>query len=161
MDLESQQKLFRLIVTRRTAALGTLREGAPNVSLVLFAPSDDFTVFLIHISRLAIHTRDILSDPRVGLMIAEPEQPGKDPQTLARVSILGEAQVIPVSGEHYERYRSEYLTRYPEAAVNFLLADFSLYQIAVKSARYVADFGKIFNLRLSDFRRTAAMEMPE
>ena len=58
--------------TRRVAAPGTLRDGAPFVSLVPFVVVLDAMVsFYIHISRLAQHTQDILADPRVGLMIAE------------------------------------------------------------------------------------------
>ena len=92
MDDQSQQILAHMIRGRQTAALGTLRNGAPFVSMVPYAFTPDFTGYDIHISTLAHHTRDILADPRVSLMIAQPESPGLDAQALPRVSISGQAQ---------------------------------------------------------------------
>ena len=87
MDPESRETLTRLITTQRVAALGTLRDGAPFVSLVPFVAVLDATVsFYIHISRFAQHAQGILADPRVGLMIAESDGGAGDPQRPARVS---------------------------------------------------------------------------
>jgi putative heme iron utilization protein len=152
MDESSTQLLARLISRQRTAALGTLRGGAPLVSLVLFAAEEDFTSFIIHVSSLALHTRDMVNDPRVSLMIAEPDLGQKDPQTLARVSISGEAAPIEPGGAAFTATRGLYLDKFPEAAMNFQLADFSMYRIIAHSARYVADFGKIYNLKPGDLR---------
>lgn len=158
MDERSEKRLAELIRGQNSAALGTLRNGFPFVSMILFASSEDFTAYYIHISKLAHHTQDILKDPRVGLMISETDLGAKDPQTLARVSILGEAvEVLPGTAE-FEAAAPLYLGKYPTAHGNFRLADFSLYRISVQTARYVADFGKIFNLKPADFRRAAGLE---
>lgn len=155
MDTESEKLLAAIISTQRTASLGTLRQGGPFVSLVPYATAADFASFYIHISRLALHTQDILKDPRVGLMIAEADSGEKDPQTLARVSILGQAVEIHPTEAEYPAAREAYLSKYPQAGPNFMLGDFSIYRITVASARYVANFGKIFNLKPADFRRAA------
>ena len=155
MGTETRQILARLLRTQRIAALGTLRDGAPAVSLVLFAPSPDFAFFFIHISRLALHTRDILQDRRVSLMFAETDSGAGDPQLLARVSIQGTAVEVPVTDDDYAGCKSIYLTKYPHAAFNFQLGDFSLFRIRVSSARLVAGFGKIFDLTTEDFRKAA------
>jgi putative heme iron utilization protein len=68
MDAQIQQVLVRLIRDQRTAALGTVRNGAPEVSMVLFAASQDCPAFYLHISKLAHHTQNILHDARVSLM---------------------------------------------------------------------------------------------
>jgi len=94
LDDESTQLLAQLIRTQRVASLGTLRDGSPFVSMVLYAPAEDFRTYYIHTSRLAYHTQDILRDPRVSLMIAEADDGTRDPQTLARVSILGSAGIV-------------------------------------------------------------------
>ena len=94
MDKDSLHILTRLISSQRTAALGTLRSGAPEVTMVLYAPSPTFSEFWLHLSGLAHHTQNILADPRVSLMIVEPEDPERAPQTLARVTILGEASAL-------------------------------------------------------------------
>jgi len=156
MDPQSRQTLARLIQEQRIAAFGTLRDSAPFVSMVLFAASPDFASFYIHISRLAQHTRDILQDSRSSLMIAETDRGPGDPQTLARVSIQGESTEIPTADAGYEQAKSIYLQKFPQAAANFGLGDFSLFRIQPIKARYIAGFGKIFNLTIFDFKQTAS-----
>ena len=103
MDAELLQIIHRLLGTARMAALGTLREGAPFVSLTTTAPADDFSAFWLHLSRLAFHTRHIEADPRVSLMFWEEAGQERNPQTLARISLAGEAvtnrpRIRPVRG---------------------------------------------------------------
>ena len=154
MDEESQRTLTHLIRTQRVAALGTLRQNAPFVSMVLCAPAPDFSAFFIHISRLAHHTQDILQDARVSLMIAQADDGSQDPQTLARVSLQGQAVELPAITAGHAAARAVYLERFPQAAFNFGLGDFALFRIAPKTARYVAGFGRIFNLDWSVFTAT-------
>jgi putative heme iron utilization protein len=146
MDLESQTSLARLIRKGRVASLGTLRRGAPFVSMVPYAVSPDFSEFYIHISRLAHHTQDLQQDARAGLMIAEADAGEKDPQVLARLSLTGFFEPIPAGSDDYRAAKSAYLAKFPQSAQNFSLADFSLYRLRLQSGRFVAGFGKIFNL---------------
>jgi heme iron utilization protein len=155
MDASSQQTLAQLIRSQRIASLGTLHDGTPLVSMVLYAPAADFSSFYIHISNLAQHTQDILKDQRVGLMIVRSDQGQSDPQRLQRVSILSRAVLVPATAADYGRARRIYLEKFPEAAMTFELGGFDIYQLAPQSARYVAGFGKTFNLGLQDFRAAA------
>lgn len=155
MDNQSQQTLARLIRAQRVAALGTLRDGGPLVSMILYAAAPDFSAYYIHASRLAQHTQDILQDARVSLMIAETDTGVPDPQTLARVSIRGEAVEVPPTIADYAEARLLYLTKFPQAFPNFGLGDFALYRIQPRRARFVAGFGQIFNLTLADFKKVA------
>lgn len=147
MDTRSQRTLVQLIQGQRVAALGTLRDGGPLVSLVLYAPAADFSAFYIHISRLAHHTQDILQDARVSLMIAAQDDGSQAPQTLPRLSIRGEAVALPAGAPTTQTVQALYLARFPEARPIFSLTDFSLFAIQLQTARFVAGFGKIFNLR--------------
>jgi putative heme iron utilization protein len=155
MDDDSRQTLARLIRAQRVAALGTLRDGAPLVSMVLFAAAADFSEFYIHTSRLAHHTQDMLRDPRAGLMIAETDDGRRDPQTLARVSVTGEAARLPPEDPDYEAAKAAYLVKHPQTAFTFGFADFDLYRIRPASARYVAGFAKAFNLTPASLRKAA------
>ncbi|MBI4771865.1 MAG: pyridoxamine 5'-phosphate oxidase family protein [Chloroflexi bacterium] len=157
MDTQTLQSLSHLLRTLRIAALGTLPEGAPFVSLILYAEAPDFSAFYLHLSRLAVHTRAIQSDPRVGLMIAQPDLGSRNPQTLARVSIQGEARALPKDAPSFETAKSLYLTKFPEADFNFTLDDFDLYCLAPRLARFVADFGKIYDLGEEDFREAGTL----
>lgn len=152
MEHEQQEILLRLIRSSRVAALGTLRGGAPEVSMVPFAAAKDCTAFFLHISRLAHHTQNIRQDSRVSLMIAEPDDGTRNPQAFARVAIQGEALAIEHATTVYENTRAAYLAKLPEAAMTFELGDFSLYSIVPKSARFVAGFAQAYNLVFDDFR---------
>ena len=154
----SHLEFARLIHSQRVASLGTLRNGGPLVSMVPFVATDNFSAFLIHISRLAQHTQDILQDPRVGLMIAVPDDGIRNPQTLPRVSIQGQASVVRRESAHYDEFADRYLQKFPDAAMTFSLGDFDLYRIDPQSARFVAGFGQIYNFGPLDFQAAAVAE---
>ena len=144
MDAETAQLLKGLLSKERIAHLGTLRSGAPMVSMTLYMPAPDFSAFYVHVSRLAWHTQDMLQDARVALSIAESDDARADPFTLMRVTIRGEA--VQIAGGP----KDAWLARFPEQAINFQLADFSFWRITPRDARFVAGFGKIHNLSAKD-----------
>ncbi|MBI5879426.1 MAG: pyridoxamine 5'-phosphate oxidase family protein [Chloroflexi bacterium] len=157
MDTYSARKLAALIRQGRVASLGTLRDGAPLVSLVVFSAAEDFSEFYVHVSRLAQHTQDIMNDPRVSLMIAESESGVADAQTLARVSMRGNAVAVVRADTRFETIKQQYLQKFPASEQNFDLGDFSLYGIVPQGARFVAGFGKILNLTPANFAEAAAI----
>jgi len=144
VDAEPSRALAALIRKERLTHLGTLRGGAPLVSMTLYLPAPDFSAFHIHVSRLAWHTQDMLQDPRVSLSIAETDDGRADPFTFMRVSIRGDA--IQIS----DGPKTEWLKKFPEQAINFELADFSFWKIVPRDARFVAGFGRIHNLSAAD-----------
>ena len=148
MDTETSQLLRRLLLKERTAHLGTLRNGAPMVSMTLFMPEKDFSAFYVHVSRLAWHTQDMAQDPRVALSVAETDDGRADPFTLMRVTVRGEALRIPQNDD----LKSRWLERFPEQAINFELADFSFWKITPRDARFVAGFGRIHNLSATELK---------
>jgi putative heme iron utilization protein len=152
VDADTGRSLAGLIRKERIAHLGTLRGGAPLVSMTLFMPQQDLSAFYVHVSRLAWHTQDMLQDPRVALSIAETDDRRPDPFTLMRVSIRGEASQLPADQQELKRL---WLARFPEQAVNFELADFSFWKISPRDARFVAGFGRIHNLSAAALRAAA------
>ena len=148
MDRETSLLLRNLLLKERIAHLGTLRNGAPMVSMTLFMPEKGFSAFYVHVSRLAWHTQDMAQDPRVALSIAETDDGRADPFTLKRVTVRGEAQRIP----QREDLKARWLERFPEQAINFELADFSFWKITPRDARFVAGFGRIHNLSAAELR---------
>ncbi len=146
MDSTSEQTLARLIRSTRLAALGTLHEGTPNLAMVAYAYAGDFSAFYIHVSRLGKHTRDMEIDPHVSLLIAETDDGRPDPQTLARVSLQGVAQILPKDDREYIQIKHLYLVRSPESEALFSLGDFNLWRITPLGGRFVAGFARAFNL---------------
>jgi putative heme iron utilization protein len=150
MDAESRDTLARLVREQRIAALGTLREGFPEVSMVPVVAEPDGSAFYFHASALAHHTQNIQHEARVSLMLSQPDDWGRDPQTLARIAVRGEARALPREGTAYERVKAMYLTRFPESEARFALGDFALYRVEPVAARFVAGLGRIFNLSAAD-----------
>ena len=116
--------------------------GDPYCSLVNVATAVDGSPLLL-ISTLAVHTRNILADTRVSLMIDERKQ--GDPLEGARIMLLGTAEPIADSDS-----RRRYLMRQPEAEMYVGFTDFSFYRMALKGAHLVAGFGRIVDLMPED-----------
>lgn len=146
MDTQSEQKLANLIRNARVAALGTLHDGEPNLAMVAIAVESNFSAFYIHVSTLGRHTRDMQTDPRVSLLLTETDDNRPDPQTLARLSLNGTAEMLPRNNPHYPQVKHAYLTRFPEAEQLFSLGDFNLWRISPKGGRFVAGFAQAFNV---------------
>jgi putative heme iron utilization protein len=136
MDGETSALLDSLVKKERIAHLATLRGGAPMASMTLYLPSEDFSAFYVHVSRLAWHTQDMQHDPRVALSISETDD---------------EALNLKEDLSMKERW----LARFPEQAINFQLADFSFWKITPRDARFVAGFGRIHNLSAAELARSA------
>lgn len=157
MDTQSERTLAHLIRGQRVAALGTLRDGAPLVSMVLFATAPDFAEFFIHVSALAQHTQDMRDDPRVSLMIAATDDLAGDPQQLPRISLRGVAMPVPVDDPGYPVARATYLAKFPQSAILFGLGDFILVRIRPTGARYVAGFARAFNLGPAQLQQVSGL----
>jgi len=155
MDSAAGRSLARLIRNARVAALGTLRGGAPNVSMVSVLHAADFASFWLRLSRLAWHTQDLARDARVSLAICETDDGRADPQTLARVTLRGAAEELPRDGPEFEQRKRAWLVRFPASAVTFELADFSFWCIHPRDARFVAGLGRTFNLSAAELARAA------
>jgi len=155
MDAELLHVIHRLLSSARLAALGTLREGAPFVSLTTTAPSDDFSTFWLHLSRLAFHTRHIEDDSRVSLMIWEDAAADRNPQSLARISLAGEATRIGADTEGYEAGRAAFLKRNPDSEPFFSLGDFALYRVTIGYGRLVGGFGAIHTISPAHLREAS------
>ncbi len=144
MNAELTEHLAQLMRARSTAALGTLRAGAPFVSMVPYAIAADG--FVVHVSTLAAHTKDMLADARVSLLITEPEGGGKSPLGLQRVTVQGQAQRVSSDAPESPVLSAAYLARFPDAEPMFGFADFSIFLIRPDAARFVAGFGQAHSL---------------
>lgn len=136
-----------LLRRSRQGALATLMAegGDPYCSLVTTATDTDGSPLLL-ISRLAVHTKNILADPRVSLMLDE-RAPG-DPLEGARIMVAGIARQ---ADETMPSVRRRYLAAQPGAEGFADFPDFAFFRIEVKGAHLVAGFGRIVDLRPEQF----------
>ena len=149
MNRELTVVLHQLIHGRMTAALGTLHQGTPFVSMVPYAVASDGS-FVLHVSRLAAHTQDMLDHPDVSLLITESEASGKMPQELARVTVQGRAEKLDRDSQKHIDAREIYLSRFPDAASLFEFSDFNIFIIKPVSARVIAGFGRAVTITGGD-----------
>ena len=147
-DFDAGRLARSLLRRRRQGALATLVSGSgdPYCSLVNLASHPDGSPILL-ISRLALHTRNILGDDRVSLMLDERAE--GDPLEGARIMLAGRAE--EVGADHLATVSQRYLSAHPsaEAFVNF--KDFSFFRIRPSGAHLVAGFGRIVDLQPEQF----------
>jgi putative heme iron utilization protein len=143
-DFDPKTAAKKLMREARAGALATLMPGSgdPYCSLVNVASAADGAPLLL-ISRLALHTKNVLADSRVSLMLDE--RKAGDPLEGARVMLTGSAAKTESADA-----RRRYLARQPEAEAFAGFGDFAFYEIKPKGAHLVAGFGRIVDLKPAD-----------
>lgn len=156
MSPEHAARLVALVHGRKAAALGTLHGGAPFVSMAPYALLRDASAFIIHVSRLSGHTKDMLADPRVSLLVMQEVAEGGAPQALARVSVQGQARELAKGSDEEGAARLAYLARFPEAVALTAFSDFSFFAIRPVRARFVAGFAQAMSVEGDTLARVLA-----
>ena len=147
-DFNPSRLAKSLLRRSRQGALATLMAGTgdPYCSLVNVASAPDGAPILL-ISRLAVHTKNLLADARASLMLDE-RAPG-DPLEGARIMLSGRAE--EVDGEGRDVLRRRYLNAHPSAATFVDFKDFSFFRINPTGTHLVAGFGRIVDLKPEQF----------
>ncbi|MDD1531542.1 pyridoxamine 5'-phosphate oxidase [Bradyrhizobium sp. WBOS7] len=141
-------KLAKSLLRRsRQGALATLMVGSgdPYCSLINLASHPDGSPILL-ISSLAVHTRNILADSRVSLMLDERAE--GDPLEGARIMLSGRAEQ---AGAERDLLQRRYLNAHPSAENFVSFKDFSFFRIRPTGTHLVAGFGRIVDLQPERF----------
>ncbi|MEY9124497.1 putative heme iron utilization protein [Bradyrhizobium yuanmingense] len=141
-------KLAKSLLRRsRQGALATLMVGSgdPYCSLVNLASHPDGSPILL-ISRLAVHTKNVLADSRVSLMLDE--RAAGDPLEGARIMLSGRAEEADSDKDLLQR---RYLSAHPSAEGFVSFKDFSFFRIRPTGTHLVAGFGRIVDLKPEQF----------
>ena len=147
-DFDPSRLARSLLRRSRQGALATLMAGSgdPYCSLVNVAAHADASPILL-ISRLAVHTRNILGDSRVSLMLDE--RVAGDPLEGARIMLAGKAE--EAQGDDAAVLRRRYLNAHPSAEAFADFKDFSFFRIRPSGLHLVAGFGRIIDLKPEQF----------
>ncbi|OKO75919.1 DUF2470 domain-containing protein [Bradyrhizobium sp. AS23.2] len=141
-------KLAKSLLRRsRQGALATLMAGSgdPYCSLVNLASHPDGSPILL-ISGLAVHTRNIVADSRVSLMLDE--RAAGDPLEGARIMLSGRAEP---AGAEKDLLQRRYLNAHLSAEGFVSFKDFSFFRIRPTGTHLVAGFGRIVDLKPEQF----------
>jgi len=129
-----------LVYLGRVGSLSThsrKQPGFPFGSVMPYALDDHANpVFLI--STMAMHTQNLLADPRASLLVTQLDA-GGDPLGASRVTLLG--NVLPVHEADVAEARKLYLARYADSKYWVDFKDFSFYRMNVVDVYYVGGFG--------------------
>ncbi|MEW6270453.1 MAG: DUF2470 domain-containing protein [Thermodesulfobacteriota bacterium] len=90
------------------------------------------------ISSMAMHTQNLLADPRASLLVTQPDW-AEDPLAGGRVTLVGD--VARVGADELEPVRADYLERHENARYWVDFDDFGFYRMEVRDLYYVAGFG--------------------
>lgn len=143
-----------LLVTERLGTLATQSHrhaGWPFASVMPYAlAADGSPLFLI--SGMAIHTQNLVADPRASLLVMQ-SGAGADPLGAPRVTLVGTATRI---AEPPEALRALYLERHPSAKYWIDFSDFSFYRLDVTEVYFVGGFGVMGWVSAGDYRAAEA-----
>src|SRR5438128_12451659 len=130
-DFDAGRLARSLLRRSRQGALATLMTGSgdPYCSLVNVATHPDGSPILL-ISRLAVHTRNILDDSRVSLMLDERAE--GDP--LEGLAIILAGRAVEACGDDVAVFRRRYLNAHPSAEAFVDFKDFSFFRIRPTAA---------------------------
>ncbi len=155
MKTEAATVAAALLRDRRVAALGTIHAGVPAVSMVPYAIRPDPFALIVLVSALSAHTKDMLAQPQVGLLVMEAEREGVPAHTLARVSLEAIARPLAAGDPGHDEARGRYVARFPDMAMLFELGDFTLFGLTPLAVRAVLGFARAHSLTPDALARAA------
>ncbi len=139
-----------LVYLGRIGSLSTLsrkQSGFPFGSVMPYSLDErGRPIFLI--STMAMHTHNLLADPRASLLVTQPDASG-DPLGASRITLLG--NVLAVRGPEVAELRKLYLARYENSKYWVDYEDFSFYRMDVVDVYYVGGFGVMGWIPAADY----------
>jgi putative heme iron utilization protein len=144
------ERVRTLVYLGRIGSLSTLsrkQAGFPFGSVMPYGLDDRARpIFLI--STMAMHTQNLLADPRASLLVTQPDADG-DPLGASRVTVLGNVAPVPVPD--LPEARKLYLERYANSKNWVDFEDFSFYRMEVVEVYYVGGFGVMGWVSVSEY----------
>jgi putative heme iron utilization protein len=118
------------------ATVSRKHPGHPFASVMPYAPDAEGQPLLL-ISTMAMHTQNLLDDPRASLLVTQSGWTG-DPLAAGRVTLMGEARPVGEAGRAGARVA--YLARHERAAYWVDFGDFGFWRLAVTDVYVVGGF---------------------
>lgn len=137
--------------------LGTLsthsvkHPGYPFGSVMPYALTPDGSPLFL-ISGMAIHTQNVLADPRASLLVMQSGNES-DPLGMARVTLLGAVSRLD---DVTDDIRKGYLDRHPNARHWIGFSDFAFFRLDVEQVYFVGGFGAMGWVGREDYAVAAA-----
>jgi putative heme iron utilization protein len=139
-----------LVYLGRIGTLSTLSRklsGHPFGSVMPYAIDAQGRPLLL-ISTMAMHTQNLLANPRCSLLVTQPAWTG-DPLAAGRVTLMGEG--LRLAGTEVAAARESYLARHPNASYWVDFEDFSFYRLEIADIYFVGGFAAMDWVSAKDY----------
>lgn len=126
--------------------MATLNEdGSPHSSYTPFCLND--TDYLVLVSELALHTRNLLARPKLDVMLIQDESAANQLFARNRLTLSCEASEISAQHAKYTSLLDQFQDRHGKT-VQMLrqLPDFHLLRLTPQAGRFVMGFGQAYEL---------------
>ena len=143
------ERVRTLLASERLGTLATQsarHAGWPFASVMPYALTGDASPLFL-ISGMAIHTQNLIADPRASLLVMQSGSDA-DPLGAPRATLLGTAHRI----ESTDALRAAYLDHHPSAKYWIDFSDFSFFRLAVTDVYFVGGFGVMGWVDAVDYR---------
>ncbi|MCK6499636.1 MAG: CREG family protein, partial [Nitrospira sp.] len=154
------EKARTLVYLQQTGGLSTLsrkQPGWPFGSVMPYGLDDQGQPSFL-ISSMAMHTQNLLGDPRASLLVTPPESQ-RDPLGAARVTLMGSITKVPK--DEVASVRERYLARHANAAYWVDFDDFHFFHMALADIYFVGGFGSMGWVAPADYMAAAVDPLAE
>lgn len=141
-----EQVLTELRAQMKSVLLATLgADGEPHNGYTPFI--FDAQNFVIFVSQLSLHTRDLLDNGRASVMLIADETDSEQIFARTRVSYQCRAEVVAVDSQDYEFLLDRFQAHHGKMiGVLRQLPDFVLFRLVPRKGQFVMGFGQAFKL---------------
>jgi putative heme iron utilization protein len=157
MDDASLRLLRHLLADTRLLSVAVVVDGEPLAGVVPFLAAPGFGSLLVHVSRLARHTRGLETGAAWSGALQEPDTSELDALAVPRLILSGHVEEV-APGE-LETLGSAWAERYPSAAMTLALGDFRFRRLAVESGRLIAGFAQAAGVSPRVLAEAAALDV--
>ncbi|MBA3754590.1 MAG: DUF2470 domain-containing protein [Nitrospira sp.] len=149
-----------LVHLQQTGGLSTLSRKQPGWPFGSVMPYglDEHGQPIFLISTMAMHTQNLLGDPRASLLVTPPES-RSDPLGAARVTLMGSVTKVP--SEEVAKVRELYLDRHANASYWVDFNDFGFFRMVMADIYFVGGFGSMGWVAPDDYARASVDPLAE
>lgn len=146
-EIDIRPVVRALLESQRFAVLATDNHGQPFASLMAFAVTEDLRQLVMLTERTTRKYANLLSNPRVTLLIDDRENTGSDTEDSVVVTAIGEAQESdPDIGAPLLEL---FLTRHPYLAAFAASPTCAIVRVKLSSYQLVSRFQQVMEWRIS------------
>jgi general stress protein 26 len=136
-----------LLATQKYAVLATDNHGQPYTSLMAYSIIDDLRAFILMTERDRLKYENLITNPRVAILIDNRENLGSDLDTTIAVTAQGVAEEI--TGDACDEWRAFCLARHPALRSFAESPSCALIRIRVTSYLIVRQFQDVIEWRIT------------